>query len=152
MKATTFGGERVLLTDNTRDVGHGLQIEVVYQDGSKGWEHDEDLIDRDETISDFTFKVEDGQIVADNEEGLIAFIEGNAVERIGFGQDAHSLPDTPTVAVFKMAKENHVECNGTMCEAITIYYNSNEMFLTDDFEHAVDLEEDANERGKGFEF
>ena len=49
MKATLAGnGERVTLTENTRDLGHGLQIEVIYQDNTKGWEHEEDLIDRDE--------------------------------------------------------------------------------------------------------
>ncbi len=46
MKATLTNGERVLLTDNTRNLGHGLQIEVLYSDGSKGWEHEDDLIDR----------------------------------------------------------------------------------------------------------
>ena len=48
MKATIANnGERVVLTNNTRDLGHGVQIEVIYQDGTKGWEHEEDLIDRE---------------------------------------------------------------------------------------------------------
>ena len=47
MKATLANnGESVLLTDNTRDLVHGVQIEVIYQDGSKGWEYNEDLINR----------------------------------------------------------------------------------------------------------
>lgn len=47
MKATLAGnGERVTLTESTRDLGHGLQIEVIYSDTTKGWEHEEDLIDR----------------------------------------------------------------------------------------------------------
>jgi len=104
------------------------------------------------TINNFNFKVENGQIFSKEEENLVSFIEKNAVEKIGFGQDVHSLPGTPTIAVFKMAKENHVEYNGYMFEAITICYNSNEMFLNDDFAEAVDLEENVNERGKGFRF
>ena len=49
MRATVASnGERVVLTDNTRDLGYGVQIEVIYQDETKGWEHDEDLIDREE--------------------------------------------------------------------------------------------------------
>lgn len=49
MKATLANnGERVTLTKNERDLGYGKQIEVIYSDGSKGWEHEEDLIDRDE--------------------------------------------------------------------------------------------------------
>lgn len=104
------------------------------------------------TINDFNFKVKGGQILTAEEENLIAFIEENAIKKVGFGQEAHSLPGAPTVAVFKMAKENHVEYNGYMFEAITVDYRSNEMFLNDDFEYAVNLEEDANGRGKGFEF
>ena len=52
-------GERVALTDNTRNLGHGLQIEVIYSDNSKGWEHEDDLIDREEdeniTVKDEIF-------------------------------------------------------------------------------------------------
>lgn len=59
MKATLAGnGERVTLTDNSRNLGHGLQIEVIYQDSTKGWEHEEDLIDRDiEEDDDLTYDV-----------------------------------------------------------------------------------------------
>jgi len=38
-------GERVVLTGESRNVGHGEQIEVAYSDGSTGWEHEADLID-----------------------------------------------------------------------------------------------------------
>ena len=41
----TQSGERVELTGNTRNQGHGEQVEVIYSDGSKGWEHLEDLND-----------------------------------------------------------------------------------------------------------
>ncbi len=101
------------------------------------------------TINDFNFKVEDGRMITNQVEDLIAFIEENAIEKIGFGQDVHSEEGTPTVVVYRMSEKNHVEY-GSMCEAITVYYNSNEIFLTDDFVYAVDLEE--NERGKGFRF
>lgn len=36
-------GEEVVPTGKTRNFGHGWQIEVLYTDGSKGWEHFEDL-------------------------------------------------------------------------------------------------------------
>lgn len=39
----TTNGEVVTLTSEKRDIGHGLQLEVIYSDGSKGWEHQEDL-------------------------------------------------------------------------------------------------------------
>ncbi len=49
MKATLAGnGEIVTLTDNSRNLGHGKQIEVIFSDGTKGWAHEEDLIDREE--------------------------------------------------------------------------------------------------------
>ena len=38
-------GEAVQLTEETRDLGHGTQVKVIYSDGSEGWEHPEDLID-----------------------------------------------------------------------------------------------------------
>lgn len=41
----TTSGEKVTLTGNERDLGHGKQLEVVYSDGSKGWEHEQDLLD-----------------------------------------------------------------------------------------------------------
>ena len=41
----TQSGEKVQLTENTRNVGHGNQVEVIYSDGSTGWEHVADLID-----------------------------------------------------------------------------------------------------------
>lgn len=36
-------GEKVTLTGNFRDLGHGKQLEVIYTDGSKGFEHYGDL-------------------------------------------------------------------------------------------------------------
>jgi len=44
-KLLITNGEMVEVTDNTRDLGHGEQVEVIYQDGSIGWEHIEDLQD-----------------------------------------------------------------------------------------------------------
>jgi hypothetical protein len=41
----TASGEKVELTGKTRDLGHGEQWEVIYADGSTGWEHYEDLLD-----------------------------------------------------------------------------------------------------------
>ena len=41
----TNSGEKVQVTGNTRNLGHGEQVEVIYSDGSKGWEHIEDLQD-----------------------------------------------------------------------------------------------------------
>lgn len=38
-------GEKVEVTNETRDFGHGEQVKVIYSDGSEGWEHLEDLID-----------------------------------------------------------------------------------------------------------
>lgn len=47
MKTTILNtnGEKVTLTGNFRDLGHGRQLEVIYSDGSKGYEHYEDLED-----------------------------------------------------------------------------------------------------------
>ena len=46
LRATLAGnGERVTLTDNTRNLGHGWQIKVIYSDNSTGWEHESNLID-----------------------------------------------------------------------------------------------------------
>lgn len=36
-------GEVVKLTGKTRNLGHGVQCEVIYQDESTGFEHEEDL-------------------------------------------------------------------------------------------------------------
>ncbi len=48
MKATLAGnGEIVTLTGDSRDLGYGKQLGVIYSDGVAGWEHEEDLIDRD---------------------------------------------------------------------------------------------------------
>ena len=44
-KYIAISGEKVTLTDQTRDLGHGLQILVIYSDESTGYEHTEDLID-----------------------------------------------------------------------------------------------------------
>lgn len=40
-----INGEKVTLTGNIRDLGHGKQLEVIYSDGSKGFEHYEDIED-----------------------------------------------------------------------------------------------------------
>ncbi len=37
-------GEIVTVTENTRNLGYGEQVEVIYSDNSKGWEHIKDLI------------------------------------------------------------------------------------------------------------
>jgi hypothetical protein len=37
------GGEKVKTTGNSRDLGHGHQLEVIYSDESKGFVHWEDI-------------------------------------------------------------------------------------------------------------
>lgn len=44
-KMLVSNGEIVEVTNQTRDLGHGKQALVIYQDGSEGWVHVEDLID-----------------------------------------------------------------------------------------------------------
>ena len=44
-KMLATNGEMVTPTKETRDLGHGKQVKVVYSDGSTGWEHVEDLMD-----------------------------------------------------------------------------------------------------------
>jgi hypothetical protein len=44
MTKYTISGEKITLTGKTRNLGHGEQAEVIYSDGSTGWEHIEDLI------------------------------------------------------------------------------------------------------------
>lgn len=39
----TTNGERVTVLDETRNLGHGEQVKVIYSDRSEGWEHIEDL-------------------------------------------------------------------------------------------------------------
>lgn len=69
MKATlASNGERVTLTENSRDLGHGKQIEVIYQDNSKGWEHEEDLIDRDQ--DELTYDVYFNDEIDSNNKGF----------------------------------------------------------------------------------
>ena len=41
----TLSGESVILTGKTKNNGHGEITEVIYSDGSKGWEHTLDLLD-----------------------------------------------------------------------------------------------------------
>jgi hypothetical protein len=41
--AFTTSGEKVQVLENTRDLGHGEQVNVIYSDGSEGWEHIEDI-------------------------------------------------------------------------------------------------------------
>jgi len=41
------GGEKVRLTDEWEDLGHGKRVKVIYSDGSEGWEHPEDLFEAD---------------------------------------------------------------------------------------------------------
>lgn len=38
-------GEKVQVTGETRNLGHGEQVKVIYSDGSGGWEHLDDLQD-----------------------------------------------------------------------------------------------------------
>jgi hypothetical protein len=44
-KLLASNGEVVIVTEKTRNLGHGEQVEVIYSDSTKGWEHIEDLID-----------------------------------------------------------------------------------------------------------
>jgi len=44
-KTLVTNGETVTVTEETRDLGHGVQVKVIYSDGSQGWEHPEDLLD-----------------------------------------------------------------------------------------------------------
>ena len=39
----TNSGEKVQVTDEKRDIGHGEQVKVVNSDNSEGFEHSEDL-------------------------------------------------------------------------------------------------------------
>jgi len=38
-------GEKIRLTNERRDLGHGIQIKVIYFDGSIGWEHILDIFE-----------------------------------------------------------------------------------------------------------
>jgi len=44
-KLLTTNGEIVTLTSDTRNLGHGLEVKVIYSDGSEGWESPDNLID-----------------------------------------------------------------------------------------------------------
>ena len=104
------------------------------------------------TINDFKFKVEDGQIITDNPQDIISFIEDSSIEGVGFGKDINSLLGTPIVVVFKMSEENYIVYDdGFMCESITVHYNSNDMYLSETFENAVKIETDFNAFGEGYE-
>ena len=37
-------GEKVSVTSESRNLGHGIQFKVIYSDLSSGWEHVEDLL------------------------------------------------------------------------------------------------------------
>lgn len=41
----TKHGEKVLVSNETRNLGHGQQVKVIYSDNTTGWEHVNDLID-----------------------------------------------------------------------------------------------------------
>ena len=41
----TTSGEKVTVTEETRNLGHGDQVKVIYSDNTTGWEHIADLID-----------------------------------------------------------------------------------------------------------
>jgi len=41
----TNSGEKVTVTEETRNFGHGIQSKVIYSDNSEGFEHIEDLQD-----------------------------------------------------------------------------------------------------------
>lgn len=45
LEKITVNGEKVITTDETRNLGHGEQVRVIYSDGSGGWEHTKDLLD-----------------------------------------------------------------------------------------------------------
>lgn len=42
--AYTTSGEKVSITENRRDIGHGIEVRVIYSDNSYGWEHESDLL------------------------------------------------------------------------------------------------------------
>lgn len=44
MNTYTLNGENVSFTGQTRNQGHGWQVEVQYGDGSTGWEHFQDIL------------------------------------------------------------------------------------------------------------
>jgi hypothetical protein len=39
----TNSGEKIQITEETRNFGHGEQVKVIYSDGSEGYEHLENL-------------------------------------------------------------------------------------------------------------
>lgn len=44
-KSLTTNGEMVTETTETRNLGHGEQVKVIYSDNTQGWEHIENLQD-----------------------------------------------------------------------------------------------------------
>lgn len=40
----TTTGEKITLTGETRNLGHGQQVQVICSDNSTGWEHIDDLV------------------------------------------------------------------------------------------------------------
>lgn len=39
----TNSGEKVQVTEDSRNLGHGKQVKVIYSDDSEGWEYLDDL-------------------------------------------------------------------------------------------------------------
>lgn len=38
-KMLVTNGEMITLTEETRNIGHGIEYKVIYNDGSEGWEN-----------------------------------------------------------------------------------------------------------------
>lgn len=52
--ANIQSGEKVTVTTEIRNFGHGEQVKVIYRDGSEGWEHVSDL-QEDKKTDEFVY-------------------------------------------------------------------------------------------------
>ena len=88
LKGITQSGEIVSLTGEFRNLGHGHQLEVVYQDGSKGFEHWEDI--QFDDLGIFDFNIEDAYYYK-VPGGFIEVSEGNNDNCNTFSKEASQV-------------------------------------------------------------
>lgn len=70
------------------------------------------------TINELIEKItEDYRVVPFDDYEFENYLKSNALEAMGFGQDAHSDQGSPSFSVYKLDKKDWITVNGNVCEA-----------------------------------
>lgn len=103
------------------------------------------------TLNSFITEIKQGCIVVTaNSLGLYKYLDDNALNIWGFGQDNYSSGTSSEYSVYRLAKKDWVEHDGDLYKAVSVQFSNDEIVLQTSYVEAKSNATEYDEMGKGY--